>query len=232
MFYTGNNRINLSGYENRQNYNARSLDTITKEWTAFKSFDDLMQSVRERGYVPTIRDEPPSGWLYTNWDSHPFRWDKERLRNAVREAGGKVYPELDRPWDQELHRHGRVGYTFTMSNLKMYDLHKEIRKRKRELSRIIRHEGKHYYPNSCEVLACDERGDRLDNAGKCYCPLYTDAYPTKRELLKHIDEYKSDTHFLYLCNQPYWIDPKDPMDVRYDYAEPTGEYWGLHIRVR
>ena len=82
------------------------------------------------------------------------------------------------------------------------------------------------------MLACDERGDRLDNAGKCYSPLYTDAYPTKRELLQHIDEYKSDTHFLYLCNQPYWIDPKDPMDVRYDYAESTEEYWGLHIRVR
>ena len=215
------------------NYYDRPLDTIVKEWTAFKSFDDLMKSVRDNGYVPTIRDEQPYGWQYRDWDNHPFRWDKERLRDAVREAGGKVYPELDRPWDEELNAYNNVSYTFRWSDLKMKDLHKEIKKRKTELKRACRGgQGLQFFPAEVQILACDARGDRLDNVGKFYDPLFTGGMPTKQLLREHIEDYKEDTHFLYLCSQLYWIDPADPMEYRYENAEPSGDYWGLHIHVR
>lgn len=214
------------------NYYDRSMDTIVRDWTAFKSFDDLMKSVRENGYVPTIRDEKPYGWQYRDWDNHPHRWDKERLRDAVREAGGKVYPELDRPWDEELNAYNNVSYTFRWSDLNMKDLQKEIKHRKRELKRSVGRQAMHYFPAEVEILACDARGDRLDNVGKFYSPLFTGGMPTKQLLREHIEDYKEDTHFLYLCSQLYWLDPDLPMSCRYDNSQPSGEYWGLHIHVR
>ena len=236
MFYTGNHLLNPTRSKSIKNYNARSLDAITRQWTAFSTFDDLMKSVRDHGYVPTIRDEQPHGLEYKDWDNHPFRWDKERLRKAIREAGGKVYPELDRPWDGELHMHDGVGYTYRMSELRMPELKREIKKRKQELGRVLRRQDASsrlalHFPAECEVLACDAKGERLDAVNvKCYYnPMYTESTPTKRDLRHHLDEYMSYTHFLYLSGQAYWIDRSLPMADWYEYSEPTGEYWGLTI---
>ena len=210
------------------------LDRIVRKHTAFNSIESMRKSMREHGYVPTLRSDRPSWFEGTDveWIDSNYRHDLKNLRDHLQsECKLDVYPESNW-WTYDAYKENGIEYSFKLSDMKMSDLYECIRRRKRNVvKREFDKENRRlaFTDSGCTILALGKDG-RLD----CDDPWYIDGLPT-RKLLEQMAEANKDQGCTHLCVESMVRVKADwegiTLAERWEHAEPTGIYWGVNILV-
>lgn len=210
------------------------LDRIVRKHTAFNSIESMRKSMREHGYVPTLRSDRPSWFEGTDveWIDSNYRHDLKNLRDHLQsECKLDVYPESNW-WTYDAYKENGIEYSFKLSDMKMSDLYECIRRRKRNVVRREIHKDYRrlaFTGSGCTILALGKEGRlKLDD------PCYIDGLPT-RKLLKEMAEdnkYQGCTHLCVEANVMVKADWEGiTLAERWEYAESTDSYWWVNILV-